>query len=147
MTASGTKHHTHLKRSELQKLILACPFHRFLGLELIAADEEEGTITLGVTAREEFSRSDDLVELHGGIIASLIDIAGDYAVAMKVGRGVPTINLRVDYLRPGRGRKAFAKAKAIRCGRTIATVDIEVTDENGTLFAIGRGTYSSAISA
>lgn len=136
-----------MDHSEFQKSILACPFHRFLGLELIEASAEAGTITLAVTARADFSRSDEIVELHGGVIASLIDIAGDYAVALKVGQGVPTINLRVDYLRPGRGRKAFAKARIIRCGRTIGTVDIEVTDENGTLFAIGRGTYSSAVTA
>lgn len=134
-----------MERSEFQKMVLACPFHRFLGLELEDFCEVEGTVTLSVTAREEFSRSDEVVELHGGIIASLIDIAGDYAVALKTGQGVPTINLRVDYLRPGRGRKAFAKARIIRCGRTIGTVDIEVVDENNTLFAIGRGTYSSAV--
>lgn len=134
-----------MEQSEFEKLVLACPFHRFLGLELEDMSKEEGSVTLSVTAREEFSRSDQTVELHGGIIASLIDIAGDYAVALQVGQGVPTINLRVDYLRPGRGKRAFAKAKIIRCGRTIGTVDVEVTDESGTLFAIGRGTYSSAV--
>lgn len=133
-----------MERSELEKMVLACPFHRFLGLTLEDMCAEEGWVTLSVTMRDEFSRSDHAAELHGGIIASLIDIAGDYAVALKVGQGVPTINLRVDYLRPGRGKRAVAKARAIRCGRTIATVDIEVVDENGTLFAIGRGTYSSA---
>lgn len=133
-----------MTRDELQEMILACPFHRFLGLELVDMNEADGTVAISVTAREEFSRSNEMVELHGGVIASLIDIAGDYAVALKVGRGVPTINLRVDYLRPGRGKKAVAKARAVRCGRTIATVDIEVVDENKTLFAIGRGTYSSA---
>jgi uncharacterized protein (TIGR00369 family) len=95
--------------------------------------------------REEFSRSDHIAELHGGVIASLIDIAGDYAVALKLGRGVPTINLRIDYLRPGRGSKAIAKAWIVRCGRTIATVDVEVADESGKVFAVGRGTYSSAV--
>jgi uncharacterized protein (TIGR00369 family) len=134
-----------VERDEFEKMVLACPFHRFLGLTLEEMSEEEGRVTLSATMREEFSRSDQVAELHGGVIASLIDIAGDYAVALKVGRGVPTINLRVDYLRPGRGSKAVATASVVRCGRTIATVDIEVSDESGTLFAIGRGTYSSAV--
>lgn len=134
-----------MERSELEKMVMACPFHRFLGLKLEGMCVEEGWVALSLTMREEFSRSDRTAELHGGVIASLIDIAGDYAVALQVGRGVPTINLRVDYLRPGRGDKAIAKARAVRCGRTIATVDVEVTDARGTLFAIGRGTYSSAV--
>ena len=126
-------------------MIKGCPFHRFLGIELVDMSKEDGTVTLSLTAREEFSRSDERVELHGGIIASLIDIAGDYAIALQLGQGVPTINLHVDYLRLARGKQAFAKAKTIRCGRSIGTVDIEVTDENATLFAIGRGTYSTAV--
>jgi uncharacterized protein (TIGR00369 family) len=134
-----------MDRKELEDQIADCPFHRFLGLKLEEMSVENETLTLSVEAREEFSRSNDRVELHGGIIASLLDIAGDYAVALVIGQGVPTINLRVDYLRLARGKKAYAKAKVIRCGRSIATVDIEATDETGTLFAIGRGTYSSAV--
>lgn len=134
-----------MERDLLEKLIKACPFHRFLGLELEDYDTEAGVITLSLTARETFSRADERVELHGGIIAALIDIAGDYAVALRVGRGVPTINLRTDFLRLARGRKASATARLVRCGRSIATVDIEVTDETGQTVAVGRGTYSSAV--
>lgn len=134
-----------MERALLEDLIQSCPFHRFLGLELEDFDAEAGVITLSLTAKETYSRSNDRVELHGGIIAALIDIAGDYAVALRVGQGVPTINLRTDFLRLARGRKAIATAKLIRCGRSIATVDIEVTDETGQTVAVGRGTYSSAV--
>lgn len=133
-----------LDRALLQDLIQGCPFHRFLGIELEEYSTDAGTITLSVTARDTFSRSNSHVELHGGVIAALIDIAGDYAVALRVGQGVPTINLRTDFLRLARGKKATATARLVRCGRSIAVVDIDVVDETGQLVAVGRGTYSSA---
>lgn len=136
-----------MTREELTELVRGCPFHRFLDLQLESFDEAEGVVTLSLTARQEFSRSEDQVELHGGIIATLIDIAGDYAVALKTGCGVPTINLTVDYLRLARGAKAIATAKIVKCGRSLAVVTIEVCDETGAQVAIGRGTYSSVVRA
>lgn len=128
----------------LQKMVDACPFHRLLGLEVTAVDSDQGRVSLALDLKPEFSRSDGRVELHGGVTASLIDIAGDYAVAALIGRGVPTISLRIDYLRMGRGRRVEATAVVRRAGRTIGTVDIEVFDDAGTLIALGRGTYSTA---
>lgn len=133
-----------MDHAKLTELIDGCPFHRFLGIKLEDYSTEAGSITLSLKARDTFSRSDNQVELHGGIIATLIDIAGDYAVALRVGHGVPTINLRTDFLRLARGEKATATARLVRCGRSIAVVDIEVIDETGQLVAVGRGTYSSA---
>ena len=134
-----------MTRDELQSMVDGCPLHRLLGLTVEDFDAETGEVALSLTARKDLSRDNDRVELHGGIIASLIDIAGDYAVALRVGRGVPTINLHVDYLRLARGAKAIARAKIVKCGRSIAVVDIEARDETGTLIAVGRGSYSSAV--
>jgi len=134
----------HMDRGALEAMLQACPFHRFLGLTLSEFSADEGRIILSLAARPDHSRSDARVELHGGIIATLIDIAGDYAVAVKLGHGVPTINLHVDYLRPARGTTAIATARILRCGRSIAVADIDVHDETGALIAVGRGTYSSA---
>lgn len=134
-----------MTREELTAMVQGCPFHRFLDLQLDSFDEAKGEVVLSLTAREEFSRDDDRVELHGGIIATLIDIAGDYAVALKTKCGVPTVNLSVDYLRLARGAKAIATARIAKCGRSIAVVTIEVCDETGATVAIGRGTYSSAV--
>lgn len=133
-----------MDRDRLQALILGCPFHCWLGLEVDAVDMAEGSVTLGLPLRPEFSRSDATIELHGGITAALIDIAGDYAVALSLGRGVPTIDLRVDYLRMGRGERVSATARALRLGRTIGTVDVAVHDAEGALIAVGRGKYSTA---
>lgn len=134
-----------MTRTELEVMVAGCPFHRELGIVLEDFDQSAGRLTLSLTAREAMSRDDTRVELHGGVIATLIDVAGDYAVALKVGQGVPTISLNVDYLRFARGTKVFATATLIKCGRSIAVVDIEVADETGELIAVGRGIFSSAI--
>lgn len=133
-----------MDRETLQAMVLGCPFHRLLGLELDGFDAAAGEVTIGLPLREAFSRKDGEIELHGGITAALIDIAGDYAVAVSTGRGVPTIDLRIDYLKMGRGTRIAATARAVRLGRSIGTVDIEVRDETGAVIAIGRGKYSTA---
>ncbi len=136
-----------MTRDELKDMVEGCPFHRFLGLKLEDFDEEAGRVSISVEAHEDLSRSDERVELHGGVIASLIDLAGDYAVALKVGRGVPTIGLNVDFLRFARGARVTATADIVKCGRSIAVAEIRAIDEAGALIAIGRGTYSSVVSA
>jgi uncharacterized protein (TIGR00369 family) len=93
--------------------------------------------------RQELERKCGSAQAHGGAVASLIDIAGDFAVGMLVGGAVPTINLSVDYLRPASGGDLEAIASVRRLGRSIGVVDIEVTDKQAKLIAIGRATYSS----
>ena len=79
----------------------------------------------------------------GKAIASLIDIAGDFALIAVLGYGVPTINFRVDYLRPAANADLLAQARVRRAGRTIGVVDIDVTDPSGRLIALGRGCYGT----
>ena len=133
-----------LTREALTAMILSCPYHRLLGVELVEMDAEAGTLRLAAEVKPEFSRSDHRRELHGGVTASLLDLAGDYAVALKTGHAVPTIGLSVDYLRMARGARAIASARVVKAGRSIAVVDLELTDETGALVAVGRGTYSTA---
>jgi uncharacterized protein (TIGR00369 family) len=117
------------------------PYQRFLGLRF--ERYEDGLVEIRLPFREEFLREDDSDWLHGGVISALIDIAGDYAVVTKTGVGVPTIDLRVDYLRPARRGDLTALARTIRVGRTVGIADVEVRDEQGALVAIGRGVYAA----
>src|SRR5262245_17355777 len=114
------------------------PFHRFLGLELVRS--EAGLFEIRVPSRPEFLRADGEDWIHGGVMSAAIDIAGDYAVATETGGDVPTVDLRVDYLRPARG-SLLVTARAVKVGRTLGVADIEVRDDAGRLVAIGRGTY------
>jgi len=128
--------------ADIQELLDASPFISFMNLEVISADAETETVVMKMPLRPEFERRAGTGQFHGGPIAALIDTAGDYAVVLKSGGGVPTINFRVDYLRPASNTSLTATAVARRIGRTVAVVDIDVTDDNGKLCAIGRGTYS-----
>jgi uncharacterized protein (TIGR00369 family) len=74
----------------------------------------------------------------------LIDIAGHAAVAVKIGKMAPTIDLRIDYLRPSAGENLIARARLLKVGGTLARVDIDVADTRGRLIAVGRGSFSTA---
>ena len=128
---------------ELQRQIDRPPYHRFLRPVAVSIDPEAGEVVLRLAFRPEFQRSPDRPELHGGITAALIDLAGDYALAARLGYGVPTINLRVDYLSMALDTDLTASARIVRAGRSIGVVDIQVTDKTGKLIAVGRGTYST----
>jgi uncharacterized protein (TIGR00369 family) len=118
------------------------PFHRLIGLEMVRA--EDGTVEMRLPWRDELGRADGSDWFHGGVISALIDIAGDYAIASKLGRGVPTIDLRVDYLRPARRGDLRALARAVKVGRTVGVADVELRDANDAVVAIGRCAYSTA---
>ncbi len=115
-----------------------------LGITLEDLSEDGETAVLRMTKRDELTRGDGTI-YHGGPVASLIDIAGDMVVAVRAGGGVPTISLRVDYLRPCTGPYLLATARLRRCGRTISVSDVDVHDDQGRLCAVGRGTYSSIV--
>ena len=131
-----------LNQEQVQKLLDDSPYISFMNLEIVSMDLDDDEIVIRMPMRPEFERRVGTGQYHGGAIAALIDIAGDYALVMKVGGGVPTINFRVDYLRPGTNTALTATAKTRKLGRTIAVVDIDVHDDQGKLCAVGRGTYS-----
>lgn len=105
----------------------------------------DGAVTSALPLRPEHERAAGTGQFHGGPIASFIDTIGDLAVAAAVGGGVPTINIRVDYLKPAMGPALTATARVRRLGRTVAVCDIDVIDAKGSLVAIGRGTYGVQI--
>lgn len=119
------------------------PFHQILKPRAVDADPEKGIVVISLRFRDELRRLPDERSYHGGVIATLIDLAGHAAVAVKIGRMAPTIDLRIDYLRPAEGSDLTATAKLIKAGRSVARADIEITDDHGRHIAIGRGTYNT----
>lgn len=128
------------------------PFNRVLGLEVGELSPERATF--------RFEKRPDLVgnaqklALHGGVISAALDaIGGMVAMAALVERAdtaeqalaslmrVGTIDLRVDYLRPGTGSAFVASAYPQRIGRTVAVTRMELHDERERLVAVGTGTY------
>jgi uncharacterized protein (TIGR00369 family) len=131
-----------LSAEQIQAAFDASPFLGFLRLRVVELDHDAGTLTVTMPMRPELERRLGTGQFHGGPIAAFIDSVGDYAIGMAVGGGVPTINLRVDYLRPAVGNVLTGTARVRRAGRSVALVDVDVYDEKRALVAVGRGTYS-----
>lgn len=131
-----------LDAAALAAVFAASPFMSTLKLEVLGMDYDKAELSVRMPLNPTFERRVNTKQFHGGAIAALIDITGDFAVGMLVGGGVPTINLRIDYLKPAVGDSLTATSRVRRSGRTVAVVDIDVSDEKGALVAIGRGTYS-----
>jgi uncharacterized protein (TIGR00369 family) len=134
---------TPLSAADIQQMLDVSPFNLFLGLTVVSADPVKQEVTMRSAMRSEFERRPGSKQWHGGVIASVIDTAGDFAVGMMVGRGLPTINFRVDYLRPAIDTALIAVSRVRRAGKSVGVADVDIFDEKGSLLAVGRGTYST----
>lgn len=117
------------------------PFHRLLGLAVTRVRPGEVEVVLPYSDRLLANTTAPYV--HGGAIATLIDVAGNFAVIAATGRDIPTIDLRVDYLRPVRSGALRAVGRAVKVGRRLGVADVEVFDETGQMVALGRGLFST----
>ena len=121
------------------------PFNKYLGVEV--AGIEEGFARLELPFREEFIGDPVRRALHGGVISTLADTAGGMAVwsAIEDTRvRVSTIDLRIDYLRPGRGERLAAEARVVRQGNRVGVADVRLfhpSREDETV-ATGKGVYN-----
>jgi uncharacterized protein (TIGR00369 family) len=127
----------------LREYLASGRFQRFLGIELVSTDIEAQEIVLRLPWSEDFERLPGSGQIHGGITSALVDIAGDFALIMILDRGIPTINLRVDYLSMAVKTDLLATARVVRSGRSIGVVDITVANADGKPIAVGRGCYST----
>lgn len=120
------------------------PVYRTLGFRDVAL-LEDGALRAAMPLGPASERREGSNQFHGGPIATFIDTIGDLAVGFAVGGGVPTINLRVDFLKPAVGPALVAVARVRRLGRSVAVADVDVTDGNGSLVAVGRGTFGTKL--
>ncbi len=134
-----------LTREDIQRAFDASPFNAFLGMQVVNLDYDKSELIVTMPLKPDMERRPGTRQFHGGPIASFIDSVGDYAIGMMLGGGVPTINLRIDYLKPAVGGSLTGPDRVRRAGRTVSVVDIDVTNEDGSLVAIGRGTYASQV--
>ncbi len=117
------------------------PFHRLLGLTV--SQVRSGEVEVVMPYSDRLLASTTSPYIHGGAIATLIDVAGNFAIIAAIGRDVPTIDLRIDYLRPVRNGALRAVGRAVKVGRRLGVADVEVFDEAGQTVAIGRGLFST----
>ncbi len=132
-----------LSGAELQAMLDNSPFIAFLGLKVTEADPAKELVTMTCAMRPEFERGKGTGQWHGGPIAAIIDTVGDYALIMALRRGLPTINFRVDYLRPAIKTMLTTTARVRRAGKSVGVVDVDVFNDQKALVAVGRATYST----
>jgi uncharacterized protein (TIGR00369 family) len=132
-----------LNAEQLQTQFARSPYIVFLGLQVTHCDPDKQEITVLAPMRPEFERGIGTGQWHGGPLAGIIDTVGDFALVMAIGRPLPTINFRVDYLRPAIHTDITAIARVRRSGKTVGVVDIDLYNNQRALLAIGRATYST----
>lgn len=130
------------------------PFNQLLGLRLDHLDEKQTVMS--------FSMKDELIGnflhgiLHGGVISSVLDMAGGILVMSSAVHKHPdaniedlqhilgkcsTIDLQISYLRPGHGNMFTAKAWLLKSGHKIAFTRMELYNDQESLLATAAGTY------
>ena len=130
-------------------------FNDVLDFSIDSTTFDIGVITFDL--RDELLGNPIYRTLHGGVISSILDIAGGHTVYLQVFREVRekpfekqverlskigTIDLRVDYIRPGKGEHFTATGSILRLGNKIAVTRMELRNEADVLIAVGTGTYT-----
>ncbi len=111
------------------------PFVGLVGIEIDAIETDAAV--LRVPFRAELATIGQMV--HGGVIATLIDVAG--MVAAWSGAEVPetvrgaTVSLSINYVAPAQGEDVTARARIVRRGRRLITVDVEATTPSAGVVA------------
>lgn len=130
------------------------PFNELLGMQITKYSTQG--IELRVKMQDKLIGNPLRRILHGGVTASILDVTGGMLVAaaaipamdvktpqafQKNLSTLGTIDIRVDYLRPGWGDEFIATAKVIRSGNKVAVTRMELHNQEGIHIAFGTGTY------
>ena len=143
-----------IKQLVTETFLQSMPFNQLLGLQLVTLDEQQATVS--------FQQNSHLIGnvaqaiLHGGVVAAAMDVTAgivsvyhtlsrleiisDVVLKQKLAR-MGTVDLKVDYLRPGAGQEFLASATLLRAGNKIAVSRIELLNEQAQLLAAGSATY------
>jgi len=130
------------------------PFNRLLGLKVEFLEIDKAGFNF--TMKKELIGNTVHRILHGGVISAVLDTTGGLTasasaveriqglskdeVAERIAR-IGTIDMRVDYLRPGRGIQFHSTGTVMRTGRKVAVTRMELKNEKNLLIAVGTGTY------
>ncbi|MFH2219721.1 MAG: thioesterase family protein [Pseudomonadota bacterium] len=130
------------------------PFNKLLGLRIESLEIEN--IRVAFDMKEELVGNYVHGILHGGVISAVLDTTGGLIASLgvlqkmegqpvkEVGKRlsrIGTIDLRVDYLRPGSGKQFVATGSIMRAGRKVTVTRMELHNDQDLLIAVGTGTY------
>jgi uncharacterized protein (TIGR00369 family) len=130
------------------------PFNKVLDLKVESLNIED--VRVRFEMKEKFIGNYVQGILHGGVISAVLDTTGGLTASLGViqnmaGRTIEeigksltrigTIDLRIDYLRPGKGDYFVATGSIMRAGRRVSVTRMELYNDRNTLIAVGTGTY------
>ena len=127
------------------------PFNNVLGLKVESMDPAAPKLRFDM--RAELIGNARRQILHGGVISAVLDVAAGFAIHLAVLKQrsesahdhhfptIGTIDLRVDYLRPGRGNYFIATGRVLRLGNRVAVAHMELVNDTGELIATGGAAY------
>ena len=121
---------------ELEASLRRPIFNAWLGLRL--KELAEDSITVSMPGRPEIVSSPEGRYVHGGVLAALLDAAAYYALEAKLGRGSPSVDLQIDYLRSAPEGPLEAQARVVKLGTRLSVVEARIVREDGKLVATGR---------
>jgi len=130
------------------------PFNKLIGMKIDTLNLEK--IGIRFDMRPELVGNFTRGNLHGGVISSVLDVTGGMVALIgimkkmegqsfdKISEGlnkIGTIDIRVDYLRPGLGEYFIATGSLLRTGNKVSVTRMELQNDRGILIAVGTGTY------
>ena len=130
------------------------PFNKLIGMKIETLDLDK--IGIRFEMRPELVGNFTRGNLHGGVISSVLDVTGGMVAwtgIMKKMEGqsfdeiserfnkIGTIDIRVDYLRPGLGGYFIATGSTLRTGNKVSVSRMELHNDKGILISVGTGTY------
>jgi uncharacterized protein (TIGR00369 family) len=154
MVRRSTEQQSHLETALRDLFAQQCPFNRWLGVEMAATGPSGPSVTL--TMRLDFVGNAHHERLHGGVIASVLDIAGGFTLMLAITEKyadepveqvlrrferMGTIDMRVDYLRPGIGQHFVATADVTRLGGRVGATQMQLVGDDEVLIATGAACY------
>ncbi len=130
------------------------PFNRLLDIRITTLTLTDTQVRIDM--REDLIGNFIREILHGGVISSVLDLTGGLIASMELLKNmegmeleelgkrmakIGTIDLRVDFLRPGKGEYFVATGTILRKGSKVAVVRTELCNDQKVLIAAGTGTY------
>ena len=129
-------------------------FNQMLGLKIVSVRPE--IVEARIDMKPELIGHYAHKRLHGGVISAALDAMGALAVMAAIGARhmdespeqrlhrfgkLGTIDLRVDYLRPGIGKHFTLRAQVLRLGSRVASTRMEFFGADGQLMSSAAAAY------
>ncbi|MDE3110501.1 MAG: PaaI family thioesterase [Acidobacteriota bacterium] len=116
-----------LSAAQVREVLAKIYFASHLGVRLAALHRDGLTVECSV--RQELLNSAEM--LHGGVHATLADVAAGVALHYLLGshRPITTVEMKINYFRPVAGGRVFARAHFLRMGATICVARVDIFDD------------------